>query len=254
MPILLEAALRVRHVVEKTRINRGDQDIIAFKNTLDRTAQEAIVTTLREKRINANIVSEEGNCILGVGGDETIILDPIDGTTNMARGLNPAVTSIAVSETTHQSGVYAGLVMNLYNGAYYRAEKGCGAFHGDAPITTSPPIDVDEAMLSLDISKKPRLERVSGILDLNQHLRFLGCSAMSLCHVASGIIDAHLDIRGILRATDVAAGLLILREAGGVYSIDGETFGDMPLTRVTNFELIAANKPPLLRKLRRLTE
>jgi fructose-1,6-bisphosphatase/inositol monophosphatase family enzyme len=75
---------------------------------------------------------------------------------------------------------------------------------------------------------------------------------MSLCQVAAGVLDAHVDIRGILRATDASAGLLILREAGGFYNVDGEPFGDFPLTRDTRFELAAASCPELMDEINQL--
>lgn len=250
----MEAAIKVRRLVGKARRNRRDLSIPGLKHLLDMTAQDAIVESLRVQGMSCKVVSEEGNCTIGGDGEYLIVLDPVDGTTNMARGLNPAVTSIAISKTRKQSGVFAGLVMNLFNGEYYCAEKDSGAFHGDSTITTSPTIDAENAMLSIDISKQPRLEKLGRLLELNQHLRLIGCAAMSLCHVASGSVDAHVDLRGILRATDVSAGLLILKEAGGIYSIDGETFGDMTLARETDLELMAANESSLMEELRSLTE
>jgi fructose-1,6-bisphosphatase/inositol monophosphatase family enzyme len=59
-------------------------------------------------------------------------------------------------------------------------------------------------------------------------------------------MDAHIDLRGTLRATDVATGLLILREAGGIYSIDGAVCGDMELSRRTTLNLMAASGGGLL--------
>ena len=73
------------------------------------------------------------------------------------------------------------------------------------------------------------------------HLRQIGSSALSLCHLASGIIDAHVDVRGKLRITDVAAGLLILREAGGAYFIENVEEKDLELSKETTLKLIAAS-------------
>ena len=72
---------------------------------------------------------------------------------------------------------------------------------------------------------------------------------MSLCNVAAGILDAHIDLRGIVRATDISAGLLIIKESGGVYTVNGELFGDLPLTRDTRVELIAASNKRLLSEI-----
>jgi len=72
---------------------------------------------------------------------------------------------------------------------------------------------------------------------------------LSLCHVASGLIDAHVDLRGSLRSTDVAAGLLILKEAGGVYTVDGSVGGDLELRKETTLLLVAASSPGTLEEV-----
>jgi myo-inositol-1(or 4)-monophosphatase len=69
---------------------------------------------------------------------------------------------------------------------------------------------------------------------------------MSLCYVADGTLDAHVDIRGILRNTDVAAALMILKETGGIYSINGEKGTDLDLSKMNTFELIAASNEVIL--------
>jgi fructose-1,6-bisphosphatase/inositol monophosphatase family enzyme len=70
--------------------------------------------------------------------------------------------------------------------------------------------------------------------------------------VAAGVLDAHIDLRGILRATDASAGLLILREAGGVYELNGEESGGVPLTRESRFELVAVSSPELMDEINQL--
>jgi myo-inositol-1(or 4)-monophosphatase len=194
-------------------------------------------------------VSEEGDCVLGEGGGTYIVLDPVDGTTNLAKGLSPAVTSLGVSETPRLSGVFAGLVMNLYTGDYYYAEREGGAYYGIKPIRPAGNVGPEKALFSLDMSKIPRLEKLRRILEKFPHLRWMGCSAMSLCNVASGILDAHLDLRGILRITDVAAGLIILKEAGGFYSVNERVFGDVPLEKGATLELTAASNLNLLQEI-----
>jgi len=72
---------------------------------------------------------------------------------------------------------------------------------------------------------------------------------MSLCSVAAGTLDVHIDLRGIVRATDISAGLMMIREAGGVYTVNGELFGDMMLTQGTRVELVAASNPRLLEEI-----
>jgi len=230
---------------------RHSLQIDEFKKLLDSEAQRAIVETLTVNEVSAQLVSEEGDQVFG-DGEYVIVADPVDGTTNLARGLQPAVTSISVSETGTQSGVFAGIVVNFYTGETFFAEKGKGAMQDDWPLQTAAPTQYRRALVSMDLSKAPRLDVMTPLIRESRHIRAGGCSAMSLCNVASGVLDAHIDLRGILRATDASAGLLILREAGGVYELNGEEFGDVPLTRESRFELKAASSPELMDEINQL--
>ena len=230
---------------------RGNLSNIKFKDLLDKQAQDAIVETLKEHEVSAKLVSEECDVVFG-DGEYIITADPVDGTTNLSRGLQPAATSLSISETGTQSGVIAGIVANLYTGETWYAERGRGATLDGQPIRVAAPEKYSRALISIDISKGPRLDRTRRLLEMSRHLRSEGCTAMSLCHVASGTMDAHIDLRGIVRATDVSAGLLILEEAGGVYTVDGVLGGDFPLTRDTHMELVAAGSTELLAEINSL--
>jgi len=222
-----------------------------FKQLLDHVAQQAIVDTLTGMSVSLKLVSEEGDLVFGEG-PHILVADPVDGSTNLSRRLQPAATSLSVSETGTQSGVVAGIVANLYTGETYYAERGRGATMDGQPIRAAAQEKYSRALISIDISKGPRLDRTRRLLEESRHLRSEGSSAMSLCHVASGTMDAHIDPRGIVRATDVSAGLLILEEAGGVYTVDSVLRGDFPLKRDTHMELVAAGSTELLDEINSL--
>jgi len=232
---------------------RGTMPVNRFKDLLDHQAQTAIIEYLTKYNIPVKLVSEEGDLVFS-DGSHVLVADPVDGTTNLSRGLRSAATSLSVSETGSQSGVVAGIVADLYTGETYYAERGGGATLDGEPIRVALPERYSSALISMDISKGPRLERTRHLIEESLHLRSGGCSSMSLCHVASGKLDAHIDVRGILRVTDVSAGLLILREAGGVYAVDGELFKDYPLTRNTRMELAAAASQELLDEINSLMD
>ena len=231
---------------------RGTLPADRFKGLLDRQAQTAIIEYLDEHKVPVNLVSEEGDRTFGEG-TYFITADPVDGSTNLSRGLRPAATSLTVSELGKQSGVVAGLVADLYTEETYYAEQGRGATLNGEPIQVAPPERYSHALVSVDISKGPRLDLTRRLIEESRHLRSGGCSSMSLCHVASGSLDAHIDVRGTVRATDVSAGLLILKEAGGVYTVDGVLGGDFPLTRQTRMALVAAGSTELLNEINSLT-
>lgn len=216
-----------------------------LKRALDLSAHNAIREALTHIGASVNVVSEEGEYTLG-GGEAHLIVDPIDGTTNLARGVGYATTSIAISETPYLSGASAAMVMELNSRTAYWAEKGKGAWLGGSRIKPSRPVKVKEALISIDISKGFYTRSLERLIREAGHLRQLGCASISLCHVASGGMDAHVDCRGALRATDAAAGLFILKEAGGVYIIDGEMDADLMLSRGSRLRLLAASSQELL--------
>ncbi|UCH57828.1 MAG: fructose 1,6-bisphosphatase [Candidatus Bathyarchaeota archaeon] len=240
MSTLLEAAENVRSSVRKTLISRPGLEITSLKNLLDSEAQRAIHETLEQAGRPVNVISEEGDYSIGEEGPY-LIVDPVDGTTNMARGIPFAATSMALSETLRLSDAVAGIVKDLYTGEVYRAERNRGAWRGGRRIAPGRSRQINEALISIDVSKGTPIEGVEPLIRGAEHLRQLGSAALSLCHLASGLIDAHVDVRGKLRATDVAAGLLILREAGGVYVIDGSMEGDLDLSRGSTLKLVAAS-------------
>ncbi|MBS7637346.1 hypothetical protein KEJ49_00415 [Candidatus Bathyarchaeota archaeon] len=243
--ILFEAAENVRRSVLDVLRERRDLEVKELKRVLDLSAHNAIRETLSNLGASMNVVSEEGEYTLG-GGEAHLIVDPIDGTTNLARGVGYATTSIAISETPYLSGTLAAIVMELNSGLAYWAERGKGAWLGDSRIKPSGPAGVKDAMISIDISKGSYLRSLERLIYKAGHLRQLGCASISLCHVASGRIDAHIDYRGALRATDAAAALFILKEAGGVYIIDGAMDNDLMLSRGSRLRLVAASSQGLL--------
>ncbi|MFQ6052876.1 MAG: inositol monophosphatase family protein [Candidatus Bathyarchaeia archaeon] len=246
--ILLEAAESVRSRIRGALLRRPNLETAELKRLLDSEAQSAVEETLGQLGVSAHIISEEGESTVG-GGGVYVVIDPVDGTTNLARGVPLAVTSLAVSRSQRLSDAVAGLVMDLHTGDIYRAERNTGAWRGGMPIHPAGPKTVAEALISMDISKGAPLDPVEGLIAEARHLRQLGCSALSLCLLASGVLDAHVDLRGALRATDVAAGLIILTEAGGIYTINGEVGGDLELSRESRLDLVAASGRPLLEDL-----
>jgi len=224
-----------------------------YKHILDEAAQSTLVDTLKSRGVSAQLISEEGNVLIG-GGGPTVIADPVDGTTNLARGLRHAVTCLSVSENGLHSGTLAALVSDIYTGDIYAAEPGKGATLNRCPIRVATPRQAKSALVSIDISKTPKLDRVTPLLNTCRYIRMFGSSASELTLIASGGFDAHVDVRGTVRATDVAAALTILKEAGGVYAVNGAISGDFTLTKEMTMELVAASSRPLLDELLALTK
>jgi myo-inositol-1(or 4)-monophosphatase len=245
---LFEAANNVRNRVRNVLLSRFNHELSELKRLLDAEAQKTIHNVLDSSEISAFIISEEGDYDIH-GGGTYIIVDPVDGTTNLARGIPSAVTSMAVSSEPSFHKSLASLVMDLNNGEVHRAERNKGSFKGGKRTSPSREESVGKALISIDISKGAPLASVERLIKKTRHLRQFGCAALSLCHVASGIVDAYVDMRGSLRATDVAAGLLILEEAGGVYWANGEIGHDLEFSRESKLDLIAASNSSLLNEI-----
>jgi len=188
---------------------------------VDLKAETALVRTLKENEISFTLISEESG-IEEYGStpqDIFITVDPIDGTTNLMRGIPFYATSIAVSTKPRIDAVHAALVSDLVHGMTYTAEKNNGAYRNDVRISPSKIKNLTEAIIGIDLNtfKIPTIAPImSDLIKRTKHIRHLGANALELCYVADGTINAFIDIRGKLRTTDVAAACLILDEAGAV--------------------------------------
>lgn len=253
--ILREAAEEVRARVMPLLGGRvlpisGDR-LPRLKALLDAEAERAVEEVLERRGVRAHIVSEEAELQLGGGSETRIVVDPVDGTNNLSRGFPLAAVSIAVSETPLFGGVVAGLVMNLFTGEAFWAERGAGARWDGRPIFPSGITSLEDALLSVDVSKVGDVKTLEGLLRRGRHLRQLGSAALSLSLIAAGVLDAYVDLRGLIRVVDVAAGLFILREAGGEIHVLGESLGEVELERDRRLSLIASANPPLMEEILR---
>jgi myo-inositol-1(or 4)-monophosphatase len=188
---------------------------------VDLAAENAIVDTLKKHDVSFTLVSEEsGVKKFGASAGECFVtVDPIDGTTNLIRGLPFYACSIAVSDKPMLEDVYAGMVADLFHDVTYTAFKGNGAYRDRKKIEPSKTVSLDDAMVGLDLNTykvKKVAPRLTVLIGKTKHIRHFGANALELCYVADGSTDAFVDMRGKLRTTDVAAGFLIVKEAGGI--------------------------------------
>ncbi len=204
---------------------------------IDQVAEDAVVRYLEKYALCRTLVSEEAGKIGFSHGSGTIFLDPVDGTFNAVAGIPFYALSIAHAE---DGVVKKAFVRNLATGETFTAEKGTGAFCNKKILRVSGVGSLDTCAVSV----YGRKFDPTGVLHLGQKIRrwrLLGASALELCYVAAGRIDAFIDLRSTLRVTDAAAGMLICTEAGGsVTDLDGETI-DFPEDVTIGRSLIATN-------------
>ncbi len=180
----------------------GYSGLRATQYRVDVTADEVALRVLTGAGFR--VVSEES----GITGDGefTVVVDPIDGSTNCDHGIPFYATSLAVMKDEE---IVAGLVMNQATGTVFEAERGAGATRDGVTISPSGVTAVATSIMAF-----------SGLP--SRHLgwaqyRALGAASLEICLVADGSLDVYgVAQRSTLNPWDYLAGLLILREAGGV--------------------------------------
>lgn len=218
---------------------------------IDLTAEEVVFSKLKASDVTCTVVSEERGVVMPESGDTGgyLIVDSVDGSNNALRGVPFFAVSLAVAETPRLSGVHLGLVMDLYHGETFWAERGKGARRDGEVIKTSEISRVRDALLGVDISSKAEevyLDRLLGVLHVARHIRHFGAIALEICYIACGRLDAFIDIRRSLRVTDMAAAHLILKEAGGLMMDKNGGDLDSPAGSPTDrVSFIAANNSTL---------
>jgi myo-inositol-1(or 4)-monophosphatase len=209
---------------------------------IDIAAEDAIIEVLKTDGRSMRIISEEmGERTLGNSPEFSIIIDPLDGTYNASVGIPFYNVSIAFAsvDVTH---VKFGYVSNLALSEEYYAEAGKGAYLNGKKVRTSRISELRELSVSV-YAYRQNVERTRKIYKNVRRVRLLGSVALELCYVASGKLDALVDVRGALRVTDVAAGQLILTEAGGLVTDREGNHLKLPDSVTSRVELVASNGP-----------
>ncbi len=217
---------------------------------IDMVGERALEESLRARGWCARIISEEqGDHTYPEDGEPqfTLVFDPVDGSTNAILGIPVFCTSIAYSprvDAVTFRDISAGVV-ETFNGRRYYAEKGGSAFVGGVKL----PREVrgkTKRVLSIYTYGAERIP--AGLLQYEQEakhvvVRLLGSIATEICLVAEGVMDALIDVRGLISGYDIAAASLILKEAGGIMTdLNGVDLMNkrVDLGRMSNLTCIAA--------------
>jgi myo-inositol-1(or 4)-monophosphatase len=208
----------------------------------DKAAEESVLRILHERAPGARILAEES----GAQGDGEVcfVVDPLDGTTNYAHGIPVFCCTVGVEEGGK---VIAGCTVDPLRGETFVAARGHGAelrtAEGTHPLRVSKAKELVEAVVCTgfpygDRDKLPRMiAQFARFTELCRGTRRLGSAALDLAYVAAGRLDGFWETG--LKPWDVAAGVVLVEEAGGVLSrFDGAPH------RLTGGEVLAA--PPAL--------
>jgi myo-inositol-1(or 4)-monophosphatase len=196
-----------------------------FVSSADLRSQETLRAVLATAYPDHGLLLEEGDDRTSAGRASRFIADPLDGTTNFLHGIPHFAVSIALEVGGE---IVAGTVVDAAKGEIFWAEKGRGAWLGSRRLSVSRETDLGRSIIGTGIPHNGRgdhasyLEALAGVMRDVAGIRRLGSAALDLSYVAAGRFEAFFE-RG-LAPWDVAAGGLLVREAGGVLSrTDGAT-------------------------------
>jgi myo-inositol-1(or 4)-monophosphatase len=200
--------------VEQLQVsNKGPSD---FVSAADLKAEKTLRTELQKARPRFGFLMEEAGEIAGEDGKHRWIIDPIDGTTNFLHGIPHFAISIALEM---EGEIIAGVVYNPVIEEMYYAEKGKGAFLNEHRLRVSARNRMSEAVIATGIpfhgrpGHEPFLKQLGRVMNDVAGVRRMGTASLDLAYVAAGRCEGFWETG--LQPWDIAAGILLVREAGG---------------------------------------
>ncbi|RWE73682.1 MAG: inositol monophosphatase [Mesorhizobium sp.] len=209
-----------------------------YVSQADRKAEEIVYAELSKARPGYAFLMEERGAVEGEDAQHRWIVDPLDGTTNFLHGIPLFSVSIALER---QGQVVAGVVYNPAMDELYTAERGGGAFMNDRRLRVAGRSKLTDAVIGCGVPHLGRGQHGNFLIELRNVMaevsgvRRLGSAALDLAYVAAGRMDGFWETG--LSSWDIAAGILLVREAGGFVS-DMDGAQDM----LDNGEVIAGNE------------
>ncbi|HET9426523.1 MAG TPA: inositol monophosphatase family protein [Gemmatimonadaceae bacterium] len=196
-----------------------------FVSEVDHAAEHALAAVIHARHADATLIAEEFSPAVGALDGLVFIADPLDGTTNFLHGFPWYAVSIAAVVDGHLA---AGAILNAATGELFTATAGGGARRAGQPIRVSPITDPPRALIGTGFPFKPENPHTARYLELlprvmlqTAGLRRAGAAALDLADVACGRFEAFWEMT--LAPWDIAAGILLIREAGGVVTdLEGE--------------------------------
>ncbi|WP_048055358.1 bifunctional fructose-bisphosphatase/inositol-phosphate phosphatase [Pyrococcus sp. NA2] len=200
---------------------------------VDKVAENLVISKF--KALGVNIVSEEIG-VIDQGSDYTVLIDPLDGSYNFISGIPFFAVSVAVFKGNEP--IYAFIYEPVLE-RFYEGIPGQGAYLNGEKLKVRKPDD------SPSISFYTT-GRGIGILNKVKRTRTLGAIALELAYLSRGALDGVVDIRNYLRPTDIAAGIIIAKEAGAIIKDDKGDDIEVSFSATEKVNLVAVNDEDLL--------
>lgn len=224
LPVLNDVIELARSAGAILRAGYGQQHDIRFKaatdlvTEIDHQSEKLIISSIQSRFPTHTIIAEESGHLPG-SAENCWYVDPLDGTVNYAHGIPFFCVSIAYG-VGHD--IQLGVVYDPMRDECFSAEKGCGATLNGQPIRVSDATEMIRALMvtgfpyQLWESDNNNLDNYSRVSRVSQGVRRLGSAALDTAYVGCGRFDGYWEVS--IKPWDVAAGGLIVREAGGIIS------------------------------------
>jgi myo-inositol-1(or 4)-monophosphatase len=194
-----------------------------FVSSADLRAEKTLRAELKKARPGFGFLLEEGGEVAGDDKSHRWIIDPIDGTTNFLHGIPNFCISIGLERDGE---VVAGVVYQPLGDEMFHAEKGAGAFLNERRLRVSARRKMEESLFATGIpfhgrpGHEPFLRELSAVMGQVAGIRRMGSAALDLAYVAAGRCEGYWETG--IKPWDIAAGIVLVREAGGyVTDYDG---------------------------------
>ena len=195
-----KALIRDFGEIEKLQVSvKGPAD---FVSNADTKAEKIIIEELMKAKKNYSIISEENGSVVNKDNENVWIIDPIDGTSNFLHGVPHFAISIALRSNNE---IISGLIYDPIKDEMFHAEKGNGAFFNNQRIKVSKKKEIDACLFATGGKNI--------VLD-NLTMRKTGSAALDMAYVAAGRFDGFF--QNNLNIWDIAAGIVLVKEAGGI--------------------------------------
>jgi len=186
--------------VEKLQVSKkGPRD---FVTKTDKHVEKILIEELSKTKKNYSFLSEETGKIVNKDKDNIWIIDPIDGTTNFLHGIPHFAICVALKSKEE---IISGLIFDPIKDEMFYAEKNKGAYLNNQRLRVSNKNIIDDCLFS---------SNHEGVKFSDLNMRYSGCAALDLAYVASGRLDGFFHNK--INIWDVAAGALLVKEAGGI--------------------------------------
>lgn len=234
----------LRHMARLDAIDVIEKDRMDYASEIDGLAEEAIIKELRRAQPEYTILGEEGGQQKGNRGPSryTWVIDPLDGTSNYLRGLPHWCVSIALCEGAEPQHA---VIFDPLRNELFTASRGGGAQLNGRKIRVSERRELEGAMFGTGFAPRERkraeaqLDCIKSLLVHAEDIRRAGSAALDLAYVAAARFDGYFEAG--LKAWDIAAGVLLVREAGGrVCDFRGAALGPMHVDSGSR-QVVAAN-------------